>query len=296
MLERLASLRSEAIRQEGDGPHTEALGFPTSLWRLREWSLETDLPDDAAAYALAAVDLGARWFRDFFHLPVSAEVLPYGGSFLVLSTNDRYLRAVAAEPRLSKAEKDFAKGLGGMPVDHLGTRAPWHAIFERPDGASAADGCLHFTVHYLMEAQFGIASREAWLYEGIAAYAVFRIAATNDTWCVNLEETSSKVSALDAPDASRWAEFALRTVAKRDDFALRALLGASLNNLDGPMLVKSWSILRWMLEEHADEARTFLEAKAGGETSERALEGATGLRVEDIDELWRRHVLATEGE
>lgn len=296
VIERLAALRSEAIRQEGEGPSSAALGFPTALWRLREWTLETDLPDDEAAHALATVDLGARWFRDFFGLPVSAAVLPFGGSFLVLSTAERYRAAIAAEARFSAAERAFAKGLGGMPVDHTARREPWHVIFERPDGASAADGCLHFAIHFLMEARFRVLSREAWLYEGLAAYAVFRIAATNDTWCVNLENTSAKVSALDAPDASRWAEFALETVARRDDFALRGLMGASLNNFDGAMLVKSWSLLRWLLEEHAFEARLFLHERTRGATSDVALERATGLRVEDVDALWRRHVLATEGE
>ncbi len=296
VLTRLSALRSEAIRQEGDGPTAAVLGVSTSSWRLREWTLETDLSDESAAYALAAVDLGARWFRDFFRLPVSEKVLPFGGSFLVMSTNERYQKAIAAEPRFSKAEREFAKGLGGMPVDHVGKKEPWHAIFERPEGQSCADACLHFAVHFLMEARFGVGSREAWLYEGLAAYAVFRVASTNDTWCVNLEETSAKVSALDAPDASNWAEFALTTVAKRDDFPLRGLIGASLNGFDGAMLVKAWSLLRWMLEEHADDARTFLDLRAAGEASEAALERATGLRVEDVDELWRRHVLATEGE
>lgn len=296
VLDRLATLRAEAIRQEGDGPSTQALGFPTTLWRLREWSLETDLPDDDAAQAIAMVDLGARWFRDFFGLPVSEKVLPFGASFLVLSTNERYLKAIAAETRFSKAERDFARGLGGMPVDHTGRPEPWHAIFERPGGVSAADAALHFAVHFLMEARFAVGSREAWLYEGLAAYAVFRIAKTNDTWCVNLEETSAKVSALEAPDAAQWAEVAASLVARHDDFPLQGLLGASLNGLDGPMLVKAWSLLRFLLEEHPEDARRFLELRAAGLESDRALKEATGLRVDDIDEAWRRHVIATKGE
>jgi len=296
VLRRLGALRSEPIRQEGDGPSATTLGFPTSVWRLREWTLETDLDDDAAALALATVDLGARWFRDYFGLPVSEPVLPHGGSFLVLSTNSRYLRAIDAEPRLSAGEKRFAKGLGAMPLEHTAAKTPWHMILERPTAEDAADGCLHLAVHCLMEARFGVIARDAWLYEGLAAYAVFRIAGTNNTWCVNLEETAAKVGSLETPDASHWAEFALTTVARRDDFALRGLFGASLNNLDGPMLVKSWSVIRWLLEDHPDEARAFLAEKDAGATSEVALERATGLRVEDVDFLWRRHVLATEGE
>lgn len=296
VLRRLGALRSDPIRQEGEGPNTTTLGFPTSLWRLREWTLETDLDDDAAAQALATVDLGARWFRDYFDLPVSEPVLPHGGSFLVLSTAERYLRAIEAEPRLSAGEKRFAKGLGAMPVEHTSAKAPWHVILERPTAEDASDGCLHLGIHFLMEARFGVVARDAWLYEGLAAYAVFRIAQTNYTWCVNLEQTSAKVTTMETPDASHWAEVALQTVARRDDFALRGLFGASLNNLDAPMLVKSWSVVRWLLEEHADEARAFLAEKAQGATSEVALERATGLRVEDVDELWRRHVLATEGE
>lgn len=295
-LRRLGALRSDPIRQEGEGPTTTALGFPTSLWRLREWTLETDLDDDSAAVALATVDLGARWFRDYFGLPVSEPVLPYGGSFLVLSTNERYLRAIEAEPRLSAGEKRFAKGLGAMPLEHTGAKTPWHVILERPAVEDAADGCLHMAMHFLMEARFGVIARDAWLYEGLAAYAVFRIAQTNLTWCVNLEETAAKVGSIETPDASHWAEFALATVARRDDYALRGLFGASLNNLDGPMLVKSWSVIRWLLEDHPEETRAFLAEKDAGATSEVALERATGLRVEDVDFLWRRHVLATEGE
>ena len=71
---------------------------------------------------------------------------------------------------------------------------------------------------------------------------------------------------------------------------------AAREHLDGAMLVKSWSLLRWLLEEHAEDARRFLALRAEGLPSDQALSRATGLRVDDVDELWRRHVRATEGE
>ena len=86
------------------------------------------------------------------------------------------------------------------------------------------------------------------------------------------------------------------TRSRQSDDELRLRLLVSLNELDGPMLVKSWSVLRMLLEEHPDEARVFLEAKRWGLSSATAWRAATGLSVDLVDLAWKRHVVETEGE
>jgi len=292
---RLVALRSDATREEADSMRSATVGAPLSTWRLREWRLETDLPDEDASLVLATVDLGARWFRERFGIDLGAPVLPGDGVFVVLSTAERYALALDGEAGLSKAERAFGKGLSALPVPHEATHGPWVVVLERPDGLSAADACLHYAIHFLFQARFHVEAQEAWLYEGLAAYATLRLMGTQGTWCVRLEETSA-TAVERAPSPDDWAEQVSGLVSKSADEPLRRLVGASLNELDGPMLVKAWSLLRFLLEEHGDEAVAVLEARRAGMSTEAAFATVTGLRLDDVDALWRRHVRAILGE
>jgi hypothetical protein len=267
-----------------------------AAWRLREWRLETDLDDGAAAAALSAADLATRWFREAFAVPRDRRLLPSGGTFVVCSTADLYRRVVAARPGLSSAERTFAAGLGAFPFPRADAGEPAEVVIERPDAASAADACLHYAVHFLAQAHLGVEAQEAWLYEGLAAYAARLLGGVHGTWCVRLEETGTSTFGLEPALPERWPEIAVRLAASRDDFPMKGLVGASLNALDGAMLVKSWSVLRWLLEDRPDDACLFLDARRAGIQTARALAGATGLSLDDLDSAWRAHVLSVGAE
>jgi hypothetical protein len=279
----------EGARPAGpDGPALAA-------WRLREWRLETDLDDAAAAQALEAADLATRWFREAFGVPEGRRALPAGATFVVCRGEGLYRRVVDARAGLSSAERAFARGLGAFPFPRGdGERAV--VLIERPDGESAADACRHYAVHLLAQAHLGVESREAWLYEGLAAYAARLLGRVHGTWCVRLEETGTAGFGLEPALPETWPEGARRLAEARGDAPLRLLLGASLSGLDGAMLVKSWSLLRWLLEERPDDARLFLEARRAGVPTPSALAGATGQTLEELDQAWRAHVLAAGGE
>ncbi len=162
----------------------------------------------------------------------------------MLSTSERYLRAVDAEPGISAGLKSFARALSALPLPHRADRGPWTVIVERPDGASAADACLHYAIHHLMQARFRVEAEEAWLYEGLAVYAVLRLFGTNQHWCVKQEQTSAKPLDPMATPPTDWPTDVLAMVFRREDEPLRRIVGASLNELDGSMLLKAWSLLR----------------------------------------------------
>ena len=294
---RLKALRAEPTVDETPSPRSAAAGTALRAWRLREWRLETDLPDAEAPLAIEGADLAARWFREFLGLPPGAPVLPGLGTFVVLTTPDAYRRVVDAAPGLSASERQFAARLGSFPLPHAADKGPWEVVIERPEGVSAADACLHYAVHFLMQARFHVEAQEAWLYEGFAAYAAVRLQEVHGTWCVRLEPTSARVGAPEIPeDAREWPEAVEWLARARDDFPMKGLVGVSLNGLDGPMLAKSWSMLRWLLEEHPAEARAFLDAKRAGTATPKALEAATGLSLDDFDEAWRDAVMEQGGE
>ena len=289
----LESMRAEPIALETPSPRSAAAGTPLRTWSLREWRLETDLPDAEAAIALEAADLGARWFRDLVGLPPGTPVLPGVATFVVCSTPEVYRRVVDATPGLSSTERAFAARLSAFPIPHPADRGPWEVVVERGDGVNAADVCLHYAVHFLAQARFHVEAQEAWLYEGLAAYAAARLLEFHGTWCVRLEPTSARPGMPEVPDdPGEWPETVEWIVRTRDDFPLEALVGVSMNGLDGPMLAKSWSLLRWLVEEHPERARAFLEAKRAGTPTPRALTEATGLSLHDLDEAWRDTVLA----
>jgi len=291
---RLRAQGAEPVRDDQPGPRSAAAGTPLAVWRLREWVLETDLDDDAAATALAVADLGARWFRQRFGVPALEPLLPGLGRFVVLTTPERYAKVVDAEEGLSPAVRTFAKSVSAVPLPR-GKRSETVVLMERPEATFAVDGCLHYAVHVLFRERFGVEAEEAWLYEGLAAYATLRVLATQASWCIALEETRAGVVER-APHAETWGDQAVALAAARADEPLRALVEASLNQLDGAMLVKAWSLLRFMLEDHPEEGVAFLEARREGGGSLQALERVTGLRPEDVDEAWRRAMLAHEGE
>ncbi len=293
---RLRSLVGEPVAVDEVPARSTVVDAPLTSWRLREWRLETDLDDDAASLVLATVDLGARWFRDRFGLGAGEPVLPGEAVFVVLSTNERYLRAVDGEPGISAGLKAFARNLSALPLPHRADRGPWTVLVERPDGASAADACLHYAIHLLMQARFRVEAEEAWLYEGLAVYAVLRLFGTNQHWCVKQEQTSARPLDPMATPPPEWSTDVLAMVFRREDEPLRRLVGASLNELDGPMLLKAWSLLRLLFEEHPTEGVAFLEAKGRGLGTEAAFRAATGLGLDEVDAAWRLAVLETEGE
>lgn len=293
---RLRSLVGEPVGVDEVPARSTVVDAPLTSWRLREWRLETDLDDEAASLILATVDLGARWFRARFGLGAGEPVLPGEAVFVVLSTSERYLRAVDAEPGISAGLKSFARALSALPLPHRADRGPWTVIVERPDGASAADACLHYAIHHLMQARFRVEAEEAWLYEGLAVYAVLRLFGTNQHWCVKQEQTSAKPLDPMATPPTDWPTDVLAMVFRREDEPLRRIVGASLNELDGSMLLKAWSLLRLLFEEHPEEGVAFLEAKGRGLTTEAAFRAATGLDIDEVDAAWRLAVLQTEGE
>jgi hypothetical protein len=289
---RLQALGALPVREVEPGPHSAAAGTPLALWRLREWVLESDLDDEAAVLTLATVDLGARWFRERFEIEQGARVLPGEGRFVILSTPALYAAVVEAQPRLSPPLRAFAKSLSAMPVPAEGTGESL-VLAERPDGLFAADVALHYGLHFLLQARYHVEPDAAWLYEGFAAYGTLRLLGTQASWCIALEETSAAYGGR-APSAETWGAQAVEAIRAGKDEPLRRMVGASLNELDGPMLVKGWALLRWMLEEHPDEALAMFEAHRAGLDAGKALERATGMRLDDIDAAWRLHLVATE--
>jgi hypothetical protein len=289
---RLRSSIAPPVRLDERSPRAQAAGVPLAVWRLREWRLETDLDDAAAEAALSAADLATRWFREAFDVPRDRRLLPAGGTFVVCSTADLYRRVVEARPGLGSAEKAFASRLGAFPFPRGAAGDPVEVVIERPDAATAADACRHYAVHFLAQAHLGVESQEAWLYEGLAAYAARLLGDVHGTWCVRLEETGTSTFGLEPALPEHWPEIAVRLAASRDDFPAKGLLGASLNALDGAMLVKSWSVLRWLLEDRPSDARLFFEARRAGVPTAQALAGATGSALDDLDASWRAHVLA----
>ena len=291
---RLRAMGVEPVRDDAPGPRSAAAGKPLAVWRLRDWVLETDLDDDAAAAALATADLGARWFRSRFGIPATEPLLPGEGRFVVLTTHEDYVKVVEAEPNLVPAVRTFAKSVSAVPLPR-GKRKDTVVLMERPEAVFAVDGCLHYAIHVLFRERFGVEAEEAWLYEGLAAYVTLRVLGTQASWCIALEETRAGVAER-APHAETWGEQAVELAHARRDEPLKRLLFGSLNELDGPMLVKAWSMLRFLLEDHPDEGIAFLEARRDGGGSEAALRRATGLGVDEIDAAWRLATVAHEGE
>lgn len=289
-------LLSSAVptRDDVPGPRSAAVEVPLTVWRLRGLVLETDLPDEVAAEALAAADLGLRWFRRFVAPGPDDRLLPGPCRLVVLSSAERYRKAVDAEEGLSAAVKAFARSVSAVPLPRAG-RAETVVLIEREEVAFARDACLHYVLHVLFRERFAVEAEEAWLYEGLAAYVTFRVLSTQASWCIAMETTTAGVP-MRAPHPETWAEQAVELAHRREDEPLRRLVGASLNELDGPMLVKAWSFLRLLIEDHPDEARRFLEARSAGGGSAAALRAATGLALEDLDLAWRLAVLSGEGE
>jgi hypothetical protein len=289
--QRLAAARTEPTVLAEPASRGPAAGTGLSVWRLREWRLETDLPAADAAEALAAADLAGRWFRETFGLDPASRVLPGEGLFVVLSTEDAYRRVIAAEPSLAPAERTFAASLGAYPLKHAADAGPWVVVAQRPDGPNAADVCLHYAVHLLAQARFRVEAQEAWLYEGLAAYAAATLLGFHGSWCIRLEDTSAHPELHVPDDPSEWPGLVEILVRLGDDFPLRGLVGVSINGLDPAMLAKSWSLVRWLLEEHRDEALAFFESKREGRPTNVALRAATGLPLDVLDEAWRAAVV-----
>jgi hypothetical protein len=279
----------------GLSPRSAAAQASLKVFSVREWRVETDLPAEGAGLALEGADLAARWFRRLVGLPPAAPVLPAGCTFVVLSTVEAYDRVVEAEPGLSAAERQFGKRVSALPVAPEKPGDSRLVIVHRPDDLSAADACLHYAVHLLAQAWAGVQSTQAWLYEGLAAYAGIRLAGRQNTWCVQLAGTSAGAGWADRPDPAVWASEAAALLSGPDAVPARALFGASLNGLDLRMLLQSWSLVRWLVDEHPEEARALLAAMRAGAQPVEAFRVATGMTPEALDVAWPYHLLETEG-
>lgn len=293
---RLKALATEPVKEAEESRWSEAAGKRLSVWRLHEWRLETDFDDEGAAATIAAAELAARWFREQFSIPPGEPVLEAGGTFVVVTTNDLYKRVLYAHEGLSEKERAFASTLGAYPFPRARPDARAEVLVERPDVELSSDACLHFAIHWMAQARLGVEAQEAWLYEGLPAYAAPLLSGVHGTFCVRMESTGGATAGLQPDHIENWPAIVVSLASSGDDFPLKGLVGSSLNGLDGKMLVKSWSVLRWLFEDRPDDARAFFAERASGASSADALRRATGRSLDDLDALWRAHVTATGGD
>jgi tetratricopeptide (TPR) repeat protein len=112
------------------------------------------------------------------------------------------------------------------------------------------DYTIHATTHILNSLHVG--EDRAWFREGLGYYFTWMIRGTALCFCINLEGTSQEGGKAYA-EPGNWASIIRGLVAAGKDPDMRRVLVAELNSMDTPMLIKSFSLIDFLVSEHRDK-------------------------------------------
>ncbi|HKS17345.1 MAG TPA: hypothetical protein VJU16_08535 [Planctomycetota bacterium] len=186
--------------------------------------------------------------------------------------------------------KEFAKksaGINGYPQAEciLGNRPNVH------------DWVVHMTAQILIDHMVG--GRRHWMTEGMAYHFTKNILGTALNGCVNLAGTGAdKTSGRDYSNADDWP-LVIRTWIRegKDPVMLEVFKCRELAEFSSEEVVKSWSMIDFLITEHREKFMTYMSKIRGQkeDEDEKALMEVFGWTLDDFDLRWKTYARSSYG-
>ena len=267
------------IGVKGESPFEKIVGATRKREGQEVFVETTHLKDEAMAELIRRTDHAAAMFRKAFG-PVG---LGEGRKLRLLVLKDqaehqRFVRSFQTGPQLEQALKSRAAGGGG-------TAEIWQG--DAPD-VLLSDWGVHLMVQVLLKTWTD--AKHCWLYEGIGLYFTRLMQDTAIVHCVDLGNTRGENAGKRYDQPKDWPVVCKVWVREGKDPDVTAILKCtSFAELDGAEAVKAWSLTDFLLAEHPDSFKRYIEALAVLSVEE-ALKQAFGWTLPELDQRWKDYV------
>lgn len=135
-----------------------------------------------------------------------------------------------------------------------------------------------------------------WLVEGFAAYTSVNQFGVNSIYCTTNTKYANKVEVADKNSDAAYQLVCFDIIENRIDDGVpheySELITKGLNRLDFADLAKSWSIVDFLMKEHRDEFRTYVQSVGKYKDEEECLKKVFGWSGADLDKHWEEYVRA----
>jgi hypothetical protein len=204
-------------------------------------------------------------------------------SVIILRSQQEHSAFIDAFEKGSDADKALSKKNDGA----MYTEPPMAECVQREKGIDFVfDYCIHASIHLMLAYHLG--TDRPWLTEGLATAFTRQLRGTALCACVRLEGTSRE-GGKTFTDPANWPLIVREWVRKGGDPELSLVLRSSLNELDQTRLVKSWSLLDFLMTAHRERLKDLLAAleKDPKDSGEAAFRQVFGWSVERLESEWR---------
>jgi hypothetical protein len=225
-----------------------------------------------------------------------------GRSTYFLVKNEKEYETVISElvePLLARWE-DRERAAAQMALFRRGHMAvipgePKRCIARRTDDTELADRAFlaHFAVHEVWSAETPV-GRPApdWLQEAVAYTVLGGLFPDDPTYCLSARGYGrTGKPPLAWRNTRAWPDRARTLVTSEKAIDFKDLAVLDLNSLSFDHLVQSWSVLDALKTKDASATRILLRRLRQGHDQFEVLKSAFKLEPQDVDRLWRAHVI-----
>ena len=131
-----------------------------------------------------------------------------------------------------------------------------------------------------------------WILEGISWEMSLRVLGTKLHWSVTLSKSVSQFGAKNWDDHNKWKDYMRELVLlNQAPMAVNVLKTKNFNEIADERAAFAWSVTNWLLETRPLKLGAYCRALSESNPSE-ALQSAFGWSYSDLDQHWRKYVLA----
>jgi tetratricopeptide (TPR) repeat protein len=198
---------------------------------------------------------------------------------------------------------EYCKGFDpGSPNERAFVMKQEGTMYDEPPMAEAIqldrgerfsyDYAIHATTHILNALHVG--EDRAWLREGLGYYFTWMMRGTALCFCINLEGTSQEGGKAYA-EPGNWPSILRQLVSAGRDADMKRILVSEMNDMDTPKLIKSWSLIDYLVQEHRAKLPELAAALREDQKDKgpAAIEKTLGMTPEQLDQAWRDFVRRT---
>jgi hypothetical protein len=155
--------------------------------------------------------------------------------------------------------------------------------------AGSRDRLTHKTGESFLMTKFHPPRGSSWLYEGVAYFCTGCLLRTSLSWCVERSISSADSRKLD--DIVEWPAILRAEVERGEDPPLGRIVSRELSRMERLDVIKSWSVVFWLIETSRQRFIDFLAAVGTGADPAAAAKQRLGRDLDELDAEWRAWIL-----
>ncbi len=198
------------------------------------------------------------------------------------------LAFLMGHPSIDAEYRKFLMDLDGSGIQGSGDLAHW-----APDERRRLDGMVRQAIGWLLAGEYGIGTKQGWIFEGFGLYMTRELVGTRLTWFVREskyltpeEDQALKARLMDS--RANWMNEAHKLFTSDKPTKLQFMLGKTVNQLTTEDMLYAYVLAAFLLEAESEKLPELIRKIGAGSTSQEAFQLVFGLDVRQLDERVKR--------